>query len=74
MKVQMRAQISGTINGAEWPAIGDVLEVPDDEGARLCASGQAVPVAEPVRAERAVAPRAESRAARKKPAPDVKGS
>lgn len=64
MKVRMKVQISGTRDGADWPAPGEVVTLPDFEGARLCANGSAVPVAVD-KVERADAPEAEKRRARK---------
>lgn len=61
MKVQIRARITGTRNGVEWPAPGEHLDVPDDEGAQLCAQGLATPVA--ATAERATAVEPETAAA-----------
>lgn len=51
MKVRMIAHVSGTRNGAEWPAPGGEIVVPDLEGAELCANGLAAPVAEPAPVE-----------------------
>lgn len=46
--------ISGTRDGQEWPPRGSEVDLPDDEGLRLCAIGMARPVRDdPV--ERAVA-------------------
>lgn len=47
MKVRMRQHISGLRAGQRWPKAGEVLEVDDREGAKLCANGYAEPVAEP---------------------------
>ena len=44
MKIKMKYQVSGTRDGQDWPAIGEELTVPDEEGAELCASGIAEPV------------------------------
>ena len=44
MKVQIKGDISGSRDGAPWPKRGETMELPDDEGAQLCASGLAVPV------------------------------
>jgi hypothetical protein len=44
VKVQMKVYISGARNGVEWPAPGVEVDVPDDEGAELCAAGLAIPV------------------------------
>lgn len=41
-QVTMRTQISGTRNGAEWPAPGGSMEVSDDEAAALVAIEAAV--------------------------------
>jgi hypothetical protein len=42
----MKAWIPATRPGGAWPAPGGVVEVSETEGAELCASGLAVPVAE----------------------------
>jgi hypothetical protein len=61
MKVEMRVQLSGSVDGKPYPAHGEVLDTTDEHGADLCARGLAVPVvSEPV-VERAVAPAAEKR-------------
>lgn len=44
MRVTMVRQVSGTRAGVAWPGPGGEVEVDDDEGARLCASGLASPV------------------------------
>lgn len=44
MKIRMKGDITGTRNGEQWPRPGGELDVPDDEGATLCASGMAEPV------------------------------
>ncbi|MFI1767517.1 hypothetical protein ACH41H_36470 [Streptomyces sp. NPDC020800] len=44
MKVRIRGDISGSRDGVPWPKRGEVMELPDDEGAQLCASGLATPV------------------------------
>lgn len=41
----MNVHISGTRNGAYWPEIGGEIDLTDVEGAELCASGMASPVA-----------------------------
>jgi hypothetical protein len=63
MKVKMKGWISGTRNGVPWPAAGGVVDLPDPEAAKLCASGMAEPVAEKAsdKAEKAVAPEPETR-------------
>jgi hypothetical protein len=40
----MRSQIAGLRDGIDWPQVGDEIDVPDDEGAELCANGTAEPV------------------------------
>jgi len=60
MKVRMKVEITGTRDGKEWPARGEELEVSDEEGRDLCASGVAEPVKED-KTEKATAPRAETR-------------
>lgn len=37
----MTVQMSGTRDGADWPARGELLNVSDDEGAQLIAAGLA---------------------------------
>jgi hypothetical protein len=61
MKVRMKVGVSGTRNGEDWPGPGGELEVDDEEGAQLCASGLAEPVVEK-KTETATAPKAEQRA------------
>ncbi|MET9086160.1 hypothetical protein ABZX77_30515 [Streptomyces sp. NPDC004237] len=46
MRVRMKADVSGSRNGVAWPPRGALMDVPDDEGAQLCAAGIAVPAAE----------------------------
>lgn len=41
MKVRMRKHIGGYRDGVEWPEVGDVIDVPDDEAAHLIAAGYA---------------------------------
>lgn len=43
MKVRLKVGISGSRNGALWPGRGSIVELPDDEGARMCQNGMAVP-------------------------------
>ena len=46
MKIRMIEQRSGgRYDGRAWPAVGEDFDVPDDEGAGLCAQGSAIPVA-----------------------------
>jgi len=60
VKVQMVVQISGTRDGADWPAPGGILEVPAEEAADLIAHGFAKVIeakATPVEPEKATARR-----------------
>jgi hypothetical protein len=66
MKVEMRVQLSGSVDGKEYPPRGGVLDTTDAHGAELCASGLAVPVVSEPQVERAVAPEVEKRTARKR--------
>lgn len=61
MKVRMKAHISGYRNGVRWPEVGEEKTLPDNEAADLCAAGLAEPVAEKAKAEKAVAPKSETR-------------
>jgi hypothetical protein len=61
MKVRMRVQVSGQRNGAEWPPVGSVIDLPDDEAAGYCAGGMAEPVTTFAEAETAVPPQPEKR-------------
>lgn len=65
MKVTMNVQISGAVNGVEYPAPGQVLDTTDEHGAELCARGQATPVVDD-KEERATVSTGEKRAAAKK--------
>lgn len=57
MRVKLVARPSGLVDLAdgeglrEWPAVGDEVVLPDDEGARMCAAGLATPVAEQAKPE-----------------------
>lgn len=46
MRIKLKAQITGTRNGLDWPKPGAVVDLPDDEAVSLCASGIATPVGE----------------------------
>ena len=59
MKVRMVGRISGTRDGEEWPAPGEVVALPDGEAVDLCAAGLAEPVA--ANPERATSKSPESR-------------
>lgn len=64
MKVVMRARISGTRNGVDWPAPGEVVELPDAEAVDMLAAGLAAPVGAAA-PETASAPEPETAAAPK---------
>lgn len=55
MRVRMKADVSGDRNGRSWPQRGGEVDLPDDEGAALCANGMAEPVVED-KVEKAVVP------------------
>lgn len=42
MRVIMRARLTGTRNGVEWPAPGEPVDLPQDEAELLVANGLAV--------------------------------
>ncbi|MBP2370228.1 hypothetical protein [Pseudonocardia parietis] len=54
MRVRMKVSVSGTRGGQLWPGIGEEIDLPDGEGADLCAAGLAEPVAVTKPAETAV--------------------
>lgn len=58
MRVKMAVGITGTRNGENWPAAGEVVDLPTGEAELLLANGMAVQVA-------AAAPEAEKPAAPK---------
>jgi hypothetical protein len=43
-QIQIAARISGTRDGVDWPAVGEIISVPDDEAADLIRLGFAKPV------------------------------
>jgi hypothetical protein len=61
MKIKMKVDMSGALDGVPWPLRGGVMEVPDTIGARYCAAGLAEPVVEEQKVEKAVAPEPEKR-------------
>lgn len=61
MKVRMKVAISGQRNGVEWPTVGSVIDLPDDEAAGYCAAGMAEPVTTFAEAETAVVTEPEKR-------------
>lgn len=52
----MKARISGTRDGQDWPAPGETVDMPDVEAVVLLNAGLAAPAPE-VEPERAVKPR-----------------
>jgi hypothetical protein len=59
VKVRMLVGFSGTLDGVRYPPVGGVWDVSDAAGARMCAKGQAEPVAAEPR--KATAKKAEKR-------------
>lgn len=58
----MKIHISGTRNGARWPAAGGVVDLPEGEASDLISQGFAEAVkAAPAKVEKAVAPKPETR-------------
>lgn len=47
MRVEMRVELSGTRNGAEWPPVGGVVDLPDGEAVDLLNAGLAGAVRDP---------------------------
>ncbi|MCP3817829.1 hypothetical protein NLX86_06665 [Streptomyces sp. A3M-1-3] len=62
MKIRMLVAMSGTRNGQEWPARGEVADLPTAEAAHLVASGVAEEVVGEGDVETATAPPAETAA------------
>jgi hypothetical protein len=60
MRVTMKATISGTRDGADWPAVGEVVHLPDAEAEDMIAAGLAVPAPAP-EPEKATAPKPRSK-------------
>ena len=46
MRVKMQMQITGTRDGAYWPAPGGEVDLPAHEAAKMIAAGSAMPVIE----------------------------
>lgn len=44
MRVRMTIQITGTRDGAYWPAPGGEIDLPEVEAAKMCAAQYATPV------------------------------
>ena len=60
MKVKMRAQLTGTRDGVDWPAVGEEVDLSDEEAKDLIHAGIAEPIVED-KTEKAVAPKSEQR-------------
>jgi ribosomal protein L29 len=43
VRVKMKVAVSGARDGQSWPPIGGVVDLPDEEGASLCAANLATP-------------------------------
>lgn len=56
MKIRMRTGVAGSFHGQYGVQRGDVIEVPDSEGARYCQLGYCDPVADLPAPETAVVP------------------
>lgn len=56
VKVIMKAGISGTRDGVEWPRPGGSIDLPDAEAVGMLNAGLVIPAGEP-EPERAVKPR-----------------
>jgi len=74
VKVTLKVDVSGSRDGQPWPRRGSLVDLPDQEAADLCAAGLAEPVASRPKAEKAVAPDAEQRAASAKADADAKAA
>ena len=44
MKVRMKVQMSGSRNGEDWPAVGEVIDLDVDEAALYLTSGVCAPL------------------------------
>jgi len=44
MRVKLKVQLSGTRDGVSWPAVGSVVELPEDEARDMITSGVAGPL------------------------------
>lgn len=61
MQVKLKAAISGTRDGAEWPPVGSPIDLPDAEAAQMIAAGLAVECAAPVETATADTSKVETR-------------
>lgn len=57
MIVEMRARISGTRNGQDWPQVGETISLPDAEARDMIAAGLVVEVADAPKPQTAAAPK-----------------
>jgi hypothetical protein len=67
MQVRLVQAVSGFRDGASWPPVGSVVEVPDGEGADLIAAGIAADPADVVETASAAAPEQAAETGRRKP-------
>lgn len=65
MRVRMRHQMSGTRAGESWPAPGEEVDLPDDEAVTLLNNRMAEAVEGDAEPEKATAPKATTRGAKK---------
>jgi hypothetical protein len=66
MKVRLLVVLTGTRDGIDWPARGEVVDLPQSEAEHMIAVGQAAPIIEVVESA-AAAPAVESAADTTKP-------
>lgn len=52
MRVRMLVQVTGTRNGAAWPAPGEEIDLPKHEAEKLVAAGHAERTVEPKKSAR----------------------
>ena len=68
MRIRMKQTISGTRNGEEWPARGEIADIPTGEAQHLVASGIAEEVTDTEGQEPQVETAAAPATAEKRPA------
>lgn len=61
MKVRMKTQVLGNLDGVRWPAPGGEIDLPDRLALHEIAAGRAEPVAEAPKPAKATARKAEKR-------------
>lgn len=61
MKVRMKTQVLGNLNGVRWPAPGGEVDLPERIALHEIAAGRAEVVAEQAKSEKRPAKRAEKR-------------